>query len=380
MVNNFSFGIEIEYYGISNHVAQAAFLAAGIKGWSNVTDGTNNVDGEAVSAPMAICATSYASIKLACETLEAAGAKINIDCGLHVHIGNALLNDNVTCEQYTSTSIAYNDRTGLYHTDHKDPFDIPVVKDVAIRYAKSVNTPNGIPACLAKSRRTGGHGYRWAVVTSEAALQPANTLEELKAATQMGRSNYSRKYSAINFLTWSNGTIEFRQHGGTMDVEKIWNWVLFLTNMFDHTIENRISTGTQTIVHDTPSRPPFREGGRVIDQYNLMRVAGGCTTRDIMMITGCSEGSVRRASSLIRDRLETNGFPRSSVITHDQISNGHQYGDGTDLSGYEIALEVTVQGTGAALMSENSIGNASIWAGVSDQEYEWWQARIVALS
>jgi len=37
MVNNFSFGIEIEYYGISHRVAQAAFLAAGIKGWSNVT-------------------------------------------------------------------------------------------------------------------------------------------------------------------------------------------------------------------------------------------------------------------------------------------------------------------------------------------------------
>jgi len=111
-----------------------------------------------------------------------------------------------------------------------------------------------------------------------------------------------------------------------------------------------------------------------------MRVAGGCTTRDIMMITGCSEGSVRQGATLIRDRLETNGFPRSSVITHDQISNGHQYGDGTDLSGYEIAMEVTVQGTGAALMSENSIGNASIWAGVSDQQYTWWQDRIVALA
>ena len=241
---------------------------------------------------------------------------------------------------------------------------------------------------VAKSRRdlmNGGdhlNGYnKWARLTSVAALEAANTIEELKAASAMGRSNYSRKYSAVNFKAWENGTVEFRQHQGTIEAEKIWNWFLFLTNLFKQTLETRVTSGTQTIVHQTPERPPFAaQAKRIIDQYNLMRRAGGSTTRDIMMITGCTEGDVRRGATEIRNRLEANGFPRLAVIQHDQISNGHQYGDGTDLNGYEISLEVTVQGTGPKLLPENAIGNASIWAGISDDQYSWWQDRIVALA
>ena len=393
MTYHFSGGVEIEAVlpsGVSIQDVKSEFVRRGIKGWELKEDGSDGVDIEAASMPFADCSTAYNSISDACDAMVHMGCTVSTDCGLHIHIGNALLKSNVTPEQYTKTSIDLYERTGQLHTDHADPFDVIVVKDVAIRLTKSANLPNGCNAMLSKSRRdlnVGGNGgqhkdgyNKWARLTSIPALEAANTIEELKAASAMGRSNYSRKYSAVNFKAWDKGTVEFRQHQGTIEAHKIWNWFLFLTNLFKQTLDTRISTGTQTIVHDTPSRPPFRDGGRVIDQYNLMRVAGGCTTRDIMMITGCSEGSVRRASSLIRDRLETNGFPRSSVITHDQISNGHQYGDGTDLSGYEIAMEVTVQGTGPKLLPDNSIGNASIWAGVSDEQYAWWQARITELA
>lgn len=373
-------GVEIEFYGISVNAAQTACNNAGVRGCTITTDGTPNVDGEAVFAPMANCQAAYDSIKHVCETLVAAGAKINIDCGLHVHIGNALLNENVNSEQYTNTSIDYFMRTGGYHSDHQEPMDAIIVKDVAIRYAKSEKMPNGVPACLSKSRREGGHGYKWAVLTSLAALETANTITELQNASKMGRSEYSRKYSAINFLAWREGTIEFRQHQGTLEVDKIWNWIQFIKNLFSQTINNRVSLATQTSVLDTPSQAPFRAGGRIIDQYNMMRQAGGSTTRDIMLVTGCSENSVRRGATEIRDRLERDGFPRLAVIQHDQISNGHRYGDGTDLNGYEIALEVTVEGNGPSLLPDNSIGNASIWAGIPDEQYTWWQNRIVALA
>ena len=383
MTCNLSVGFEIEGEGILPHQGNRALADAGIQGWHCKEDGSDGVDIEIMSCPMAFCQTAFNSLSDVCGVLETIGCTINVGCGLHIHIGNAPLKDNVTPEQYTKTSIAHFVRTsGGIHTDHADAFDATVIKDVALRYTRSASQPNGVNAMLSKSRRDDGNGNfnKWARLTSIPALEAANTIDELIAASSMGRSDYSRKYSAVNFKAWRNGTVEFRQHQGTIDAEKIWNWALFLSNLFTQTLETRVSSGTETIVHDTPSRAPFRAGGRIIDQYNLMRVAGGCTTRDIMMITGCSEGSVRRGATLIRDRLETNGFPRLAVIQHDQISNGHQYGDGTDLNGYEIALEVTVQGTGPKLLPENTIGNASIWSGVSDEQYSWWQDRITALA
>lgn len=380
-----SCGFEIEGAGITPEFGNRALARAGIKGWMCKEDGSDGVDIEIMSCPMAFCPSAFNSLKSVCDLLESIGCVVNVGCGLHIHIGNAPLKDGVTREAFTKESIAYFENTnGELYTNHAEPFDVAIVKDVAIRYTRSALQPNGVNACLAKSRRDDGNGNhnKWARLTPLPLLEAANTVEELIIASTLGRSNYSRKYSAVNFKAWANGTVEFRQHQGTIDACKIWNWGLLLENLFQHSLNNRFTSGTRTSVTETPSIAPFvnRSGGRIIDQYNLMRVAGGCTTRDIMMITGCSEGSVRRAASLIRDRLEENGFPRLAVIQHDQISNGHRYGDGTDLNGYEIAIEVTVQGIGAQMLPENSIGNASIWAGVSDEQYQWWKDRIVALA
>ena len=383
MTYNLTRGYEIETCGVGITVAKSKLRDSGIKGWKAVVDGSNGVDVEFVSCPMADSYAETESLRQICDFIESIGATVNRGCGLHIHIGNALLNESVTPDQYTRTSIAYFDRTdGGIHTDHGEPFDAAIVKDVALRYTRSASQPNGVNSMLSQSRRDYGNGNynQWARMTSVAALEAANTIDELEAATEMNRTAYQRKYSAINFKTWSKGTVEFRQHQGTIDAEKILNWSEFLTNLFQHSLANRFSTGSRTTVTSTPERAPFRAGGRIIDQYNLMRQAGGCTTRDIMMLTGCSEGSARRGATEIRDRLERDGFPRSAVIQHDQISNGHRYGDGTDLNGYEIALEVTVTGSGPTLLPDNAIGNASIWAGISDDQYSWWQDRIVALA
>ncbi len=390
MTYNLSGGVEIEATlprSVSIQAVQNEFNRRGIKGWTLKTDGSDGVDIEAASMPFAECQTAYDSISAACDAMTHMGCDVSIDCGLHIHIGNAPINESVTAEEFTEKSIEYFDRCEMFYSNHGDTFDAIVAKDIAIRYTKSANHPNGCNAMVSKSRRDlmqgGSHlnGYnKWARLTPVAALEAANTINELQSASQLNRSVYSRKYSAVNFNAWDKGTLEFRQHQGTIDVEKIWNWFLFLTNLFKQTLDTRLSPITQTIVMPTPEHAPFRAGGRIIDQYNLMRQNGGATTRDIMLITGCTEGTVRRGSSMIRDRLEANGFPRSSVITHDQISNGHRYGDGTDLSGYEVAIEVTVEGRGPALLPDNAIGNASIWSGLSDEQYTWWQNRITALA
>ena len=193
-------------------------------------------------------------------------------------------------------------------------------------------------------------------------------------ATTIQELNHG-KFHAINLDTWRRGTIEFRQHGGTIDAVKIWNGVQILINLVDHTIQNRVENGTRTIVQDTPV-DPFRRNSRVGVQYTMMRNGnGGATTREIMDATGCSEQRVRAAVSEIRTRVGD-----SAVVTHTQQANGARYGDGTDLARYEVLTSFETQSGGVQLRDENERGIPSIWAETPDDLFEYWQDRIEELA
>jgi len=357
-------GFEIETHGVAIPIIKQAFRANGILGCRVVPDGTPTVDAEIVTPVYANSQTAREHLISICNVLAQLGCRVNSKCGLHIHIGNAPLNDNVTPAQFTGTSIAYSERTGGYHTDHADPFDAVIVKDIMVRYTRMQTSRNGINACLPESRRSN----RMCQVLDLNTLERADTtITDLKAATH-------GKFSSINLQTWSNGTIEFRQHSGTIEADKIWAWFQFLLNLVTHTLENRVTSGSRAIVRDTPETP-FRNGSRVGVQYTMMRVAGGVSTRDIMDCTGCSEQRVRAAVSEIRARVG-----EAAVITHTQQANGASYGSGTDHTSYEVQTTFTEHTSGVTLMPDNSIGNASIWAGIPDEAFEWWQARIVALA
>ena len=93
-----------------------------------------------------------------------------------------------------------------------------------------------------------------------------------------------------------------------------------------------------------------------------------------MDATGSSQNAVRRLISNIRDRLGD-----SAVVTHSQQANGASYGQGTHHTSYEVLPEYTIQGSGMTLTPENRRGGTSIWCGISDQRFEWWQGRITEL-
>ena len=148
--------------------------------------------------PFADCQTARDSIADVCDALNHMGCTIDVKCGLHVHIGNAPLNDNVSPDQYTRDSIEKMSRTGRVHLDHAEPFDDAVIRDIAIRYTQSASLPNGINAMLSPSRRNN----KWARLTPVARLQECTTIKEMEIASQIGRTTYCRKYSAINFKAW----------------------------------------------------------------------------------------------------------------------------------------------------------------------------------
>ena len=360
-------GLELEFSNLSPNTAARGFAEHGIKGFKFVTDASHGVTGECISVPMAYGSEAINQIQKACDALEEMGARIIVNCGYHVHVSNAPLQAGIDPDEWTAKSINHFESTGRYYNgDLCEPMDAVLVKDIMWRYTRMQSTHNGINSMLPASRRN----MNMAQALLLPRIEAANTIEELRRATH-------GKFSTINLQPWTtHGTIEFRQAAGTLDAVKATQWVRFILNLIDHSQTNRITnTGTRTIEHTTPDQP-FRNGARVGVQYDMMRsVQGGATTRDIMDATGCSESRVRAAVSEIRARIGD-----ENVTTHTMQAQGATYGDGTDMTRYEVRTEWTETITGgAALLPDTRIGNPSIWANLDDSDYEFWMGRIQAL-
>ena len=354
-----TFGIEIETHGASIPAVTRALREAGIRGCEVKPDGTPTVDAEIVLPPLAAGQVAWEYIHNVCAALESAGCTINRACGLHVHISNAPLDAALRPNAFTGESIAHKERTGQYITGngvYLEPLDAIAVKDIMYRYTYQQAT---IDRMFPASRTDN----RYCMPVALGALEGAETLAQLQSATR-------GKFSTINLQTWQRGTIEFRQAAGTIEPIKIIAWVKFLLNLVGWTTAERIESGEREQLRETPEQP-FRRGARVGVIYTLCRRPGGATVRELMDATGTSEQNIRGRISEIRARVGD-----AAVITHTQQANGHSYGDGTDLARYEVRTSWTERTSGARLRPENRRGMPSVWAGLDDLDFEWWQDRM----
>ena len=383
---NITCGYEWEFGEIHKSTFERYFAERNFtKGFTVDTDASSGVTAEIKTCPLVPCQTSREFVQNLLSHINAIARQecssvddiVNTGCGVHVHIGNAPINSNVDPDEYCRASIEAWPRI---HTDHAMPFDFEILRDVVYRYARMQSIINTM---LAPSRTE--NTMCWGLSNLIDEILGSRDIQELNRA--LGGTPSGGKFSAITLAhdprSYPNrdqdrvGTVEFRQHHGTSDFEKSWKWLEFICNLFTHTHNERIGfENNQTSVQETPTNDIFRRGSRNNVQYHLIRSNSGATTRDIMDVTGRSEQSVRRGISEIRDRLEQLGFDRSALVTHDQIANGHRYGDGTDLNGYQVLQTVETQLAGAELLPENRRGIDSIFAGLSDNDFEWWQARI----
>lgn len=360
-------GIEIETTGVAVGRIQTAFEQANIRGCDVKIDHTPNVDAEIALPPLCLfnsdgtpCQVAYEYLVSVCRVLNNIGCRINSHCGLHVHVGIRPLDETqAQSHNWTGNSISTFHNTRRYYTEGlEDEISAVVWYDVAYRYSRQQHLINRI---LPPSR------------TNNRYCNPINlnNFDNLHAnnATIEGLKRLTRgKFSTINFETWSRGTVEFRQHSGTIEAEKIMAWCKLIRTIINWSITNRVENGTGSTTETTPENP-FRRGSRVGVQYSLMR-NGGASTREIMDATGCSEQRVRAAVSEIRNRVG-----HSAVVTNTMQANGARYGQGTDHTSYEVLTEITVENSGTIMIPENRIGNASIWSNVCDDDFEYWQAR-----
>lgn len=151
----------------------------------------------------------FKSLKNCLETLNDAGAKVNRSCGLHVHVGVAKLSGTQLVNIYKN----YQKLERLI-----DSFMAPSRRDDC-RWAKSIL------------------GFDYSDCDD--------------AADVVELMEYDR-YFKVNPMAYSrHKTIEFRQHQGSVDYEKISNWVSFCCKLVEyskkHVLENEV-----TRIEDVP--------------------------------------------------------------------------------------------------------------------------------
>lgn len=154
-------------------------------------------------SPVLKGAAGMKSLKAVCKALNDANATVNKSCGLHVHVGAKTL----TNEQRAN-----------------------VFKNYAI-------LEQTISMALAPSRRN--NGYCKGIATKMAQLNNCHSIDDVQSVLR-------DRYYTVNPMAFiRHQTIEFRQHQGTTNFEKISMWVNFCTKLVAWSKDNVLTGRTE---------------------------------------------------------------------------------------------------------------------------------------
>ena len=210
-----TFGVEIECY---NFTRQSLIEKGADKGLQVRSEGYNHEDnshyykivsdgsltGEnsnEVVSPVLKGTKVKSSLKAICDALADCNARVNRSCGLHVHIGAANMSDEHYCR--------------------------------IVRNYQALEMV--IDSFMAYSRR--GDNNRYSQTLRGIDFSDCTTKRDIASAM-----NYDRYYK-VNAIAYDrHKTIEFRQHQGTTDYEKISNWILFLAKLVEYSEKKEITT------------------------------------------------------------------------------------------------------------------------------------------
>lgn len=216
----FTFGVEMECFvnrGAIRTAAERTRMAYEYEGYNHrdghsyfkfTTDGSVRGMADPIECVSPVLAGNDGKkmLKNACKTLNTANAKVNQTCGLHVHIGAAKLTE----KQYCNVFVNY-------------------------MYLEAV-----IDTFMARSRRN--NEYASSVQDHKYNIERALTIENMQNAL------HNCRYHKINPMSYNrHKTIEFRQHSGTTNYDKIINWVNFCGKLVIWSKKNRLTAPVASI-------------------------------------------------------------------------------------------------------------------------------------
>jgi len=142
------------------------------------------------------------SLKKVCNALRDSGAQVNRSTGLHVHVGL----QNIKFEQYKNIFINY------YFLE------------------------SAIDKFMSASRRYSDNSYCKSVRRAN-----LNELQTSYDKETLAHTLFNDRYCKLNPVSYlRHNTIEFRQHQGTTDYEKIEMWVKFICKLVKWSKNNRL--------------------------------------------------------------------------------------------------------------------------------------------
>lgn len=290
-MNDRQFGIELEICSISMRQSYEAIRTIGIRveierynhtdhadHWKIVRDASVD-NGHEVVSPILRGQNGLDDAVRVANALKAAGASANKTCGFHVHFDARNMNVNE-------------------------------IRTICTRYAKYEAE---IDRFMPRSRRADNNRYCRSVVREfgYTAFQTATTIEKLADAQE-------DRYFKVNLKAYlRHHTIEFRQHSGTVEADKIQNWILFLNDFVNESI--RIANGT------TVTAPKIQKHWKNL--IDLLADGNGMLASDIISHLGIQSHSLRGQISHMRAAgiaITTKRTPAGSVYSYAgtaQISN-----------------------------------------------------------
>lgn len=220
-VINRKFGIELEMYNVNVCDLEIQMRNEGIefqnesynhttrRHWKAVHDGSiSGSNAIEVVSPILQGENGMQQVKSVCKALNSVNAKVNKSCGFHVHFSAA----DFTIEQWRNLFINY----ALFE-EHIDKM-MPV------------------------SRRNSNNRF----CQSKKAEVLAN-IERINAATGLiditNAIRQNTRYVKLNVESfYRHGTVEFRQHSGTVDFSKISAWLEILNSLINYSATNRATS------------------------------------------------------------------------------------------------------------------------------------------
>lgn len=363
----FTLGLETEFTNLSQNNAERALIAEGLDFCWVTTDVSCGT--EVVFPPLPINDRSKSYVNKVFQCLENAGATITSRCGHHVHIGTRMV-VNMTEDDFfedatnRAKTTEYDSPSSAKYVSGDvfgDAMPFSLVKDVVYRYG--INQPE-INRMLARSRHDNRMCQTIERNVTSTDFRNATSIDRLIRAVQPSGD----KFWAVNLYPYRNAnTIEFRQHQGTLSRDKIFAWSELLVNMFVWSDNERLDYSATDSLPEQPFRPTSRNGVA----WRLCYENNGASVAELMDAIGWTPNNVRRTISEWRSR-----FGDDSVQTISQQNNGASYGDGDTHTRY--VLNRDGQNT-VSLLPENRAGQTSVYAGLSDELFEFFQDRIQQL-
>jgi hypothetical protein len=234
--HNRRFGLELEFFNISQDRVERVLRRAGIKCWNpdnsnycnnfnclsdcsicsdntpsstkgwKITDDGSIVGNDTVELVSPILSGPAGLLEVAkvVELMAAAGAKVNKSCGFHVHVDAQDLSGKTLLNVY---------RRYALHEAQIDTF------------MSASRRGNNNAYCESSTRSLDRLNL---ATTDMSPDQIANLMDEYWVS---GQGCFGGRYNKVNLCAYlRHGTIEFRHHGGTMNVNKVLNWIAFCVN------------------------------------------------------------------------------------------------------------------------------------------------------